>query len=115
MASWIVPFTLRCSSSASCRTSSYIAGVTRTDTHLTTLFPFLGTRTVYSTCGNLCGLFPHCSHTISYTRRVKNESPQVVKCRLYVDGKVIEFDVPGPLVAMPVQSKKGKGGMKDGR
>ncbi len=38
----------------------------------------------------------------------------MVKCRLYVDGKVVEFDLPGPLVAMPVQTK-GKGGKKDGR
>jgi hypothetical protein len=110
MASWIVPFTLRCSSSASCRTSSYIAGVTRTDTHFTTFFPFLGTQTVYSTCGILCGLFPHCSHTMSYTLPVKTDNPQVVKCRLFVDGKVIEFDLPGPLVALPAKSPKTKGG-----
>jgi hypothetical protein len=46
---------------------------------------------------------------------VKNDSPQVVKCRLFVDGKVVEFDLPGPLVALPVQTKRGKGGTKDGR
>jgi len=43
---------------------------------------------------------------------VKNDGPQVVKCRLFVDGKVIEFDLPGPLVAMPAKSPKGKGGKR---
>ena len=112
MASWIVPFTLRCSSSAKSRTSSYIAGVTRTDTHRSIFFPFLGTQSVYSTCGNLCGLFPHCSHIMSYTLPVKTETQRVVKCRLYVDGKVIEFDLPGPLVAMPAKTPKTKGGKR---
>ena len=33
-----------------------------------------------------------------------------VKIRVYVEGKLLaEGEVPGPLVAMPVQTKKGKG------
>jgi hypothetical protein len=38
--------------------------------------------------------------------------PPVVKCRLFVEGKVVEFDLPGPLVAMPAKSPKGKGGKR---
>ena len=30
-----------------------------------------------------------------------------VACRLVVDGKVIEFVLPGPLVAMPKKPRKG--------
>ena len=33
-----------------------------------------------------------------------------VKVRVYVEGKLLaEGELPGPLVAMPVQTKKGKG------
>jgi hypothetical protein len=35
--------------------------------------------------------------------------PRVVKVRLYVDGRVVEYDMPGPLVAMPAKSPKTKG------
>jgi hypothetical protein len=39
----------------------------------------------------------------------------VVKCRLYVDGKLIEFDLPGPLVTLrPAGAKAPKGGKRDG-
>ena len=46
---------------------------------------------------------------MSYTRRVKDETPKQVECRLFINGQVIHFRLPGPLVAMPVQTKKGKG------
>ena len=39
---------------------------------------------------------------------MKNDVPKHVECRLFIDGKVIHFSLPGPLVAMPVQTKKGK-------
>jgi hypothetical protein len=42
---------------------------------------------------------------------VKDDAARVVKCRLYIDGKLVEFDLPGPLVAMPAKTK-GKGGAK---
>jgi hypothetical protein len=37
-----------------------------------------------------------------------------VACRLVIDGRVIEFTLEGPLVAMPVKATK-KGGRRDGR
>ena len=50
-----------------------------------------------------------CNH-FGYTLKVKDDTERVVKVRLYIDGRVIEFDLPGPLVALPAKSLKGKGG-----
>ncbi len=39
-----------------------------------------------------------------------------VTVRVYVEGKLVgEGEVPGPLVAMPAKTRKGKGDKKDGR
>ena len=35
-----------------------------------------------------------------------------VDCRLWVDGKVIEFRLGGPLVALPAKTPERKGGRK---
>ena len=46
---------------------------------------------------------------------MKNDIRQVVKVRLFLEGKVIEYDMPGPLVTMrpaPAKSPKGEGGKR---
>jgi hypothetical protein len=36
-----------------------------------------------------------------------SDTVRVVKVRVYVDGRIVEVDLPGPLVAMPVKTRKG--------
>jgi hypothetical protein len=45
------------------------------------------------------------------SERTAEQEQRAVECRLYVDGKVIEFRIPGPLVALrpaPAKARKGK-------
>jgi hypothetical protein len=44
---------------------------------------------------------------LCYTRPVNTKAQQVVRVRLFLEGKVVEYDMPGPLVAMPVKTRKG--------
>jgi len=55
------------------------------------------------------------SYQMVYTLIMKNEGGAGVACRLVLpDGRVVEWVMDGPLVAMPVKATK-KGGRRDGR